>query len=204
MSVLKKAILCCALPMFVACTAVGVQVTGNPLEKLNQADDFMQQDRPLSAQQNIHQAIDIYEKSKDMHGLGNAHRQYADFLRSPVVEKWQNVFQKGGFQDKTVTYDNRLARAEDFYRKAITYYDAAVAHHLKNERYDAITNVHINAAWAQLSLRQTEPACGHYNKAMEAYQEHIRLNPQSKPFAPKGSASVAEYIGKLKAQAKCP
>jgi tetratricopeptide (TPR) repeat protein len=203
MSVIKTVFLCCLLPIFAACTAVGVQVTGNPLEKLNQADDFMREDRPLSAEKNIREAMDIYENSKDMHGLGNAYRQYADFLRSPVLEKWQKVLEQGGFMDKSTSYENRFNRSRDYYRAATRFYELAARDHTLGQRYDALTNVHVNSAWAHLGMGQKENACGQFDLAIKAYEEHLKLMPDAKPFAPKGFASVADYIQSLKTQAQC-
>ena len=106
---------------------VGVESGADPLTKLNDAELlFRQQDQPVLAEKLIRQAIDIYAERDDAHGLGNAYREYADLLRSDAVSgKWAAYYREHGFQDRTVTYENRMAKSSEYYAKALRYYSRA-------------------------------------------------------------------------------
>jgi tetratricopeptide (TPR) repeat protein len=186
------------------CAGVGIVATSDPLAKLNDSEDlFMRQARPLPAERLILEAMAIYEERGDAHGLGNANRQYGDLLRSPAVLKWEKVYRRDGFQDKSITFDNRLEKANEFYRKAIGYYERAAQEHLKTGKYDALTNVYFNRAWSHVNVNEKDKACGYYDKTVEAYDENIRRNPGAKPYAPPGSGSFSEFIASAKRRAEC-
>ena len=62
-----------------ACSGFGVPQQADPLAKLNQAESlFLEQDRPLMAEMLILEAMSIYKTQNNLHGLGNANREYAD------------------------------------------------------------------------------------------------------------------------------
>jgi tetratricopeptide (TPR) repeat protein len=143
----------------------------------------------------------IYEQRADQHGLGNANRQYGDLLRSPAVLKWEKVYRGDGFQDKSITFDNRLEKASELYKKAITHYQRAEQQ--QAGKYDALTNVYFNTAWSHLQIGELEQACGYYDRTIQAYDENIRRTPGAKPYAPPGSGSFAEFIGGAKRRAGC-
>lgn len=131
---------------------MGVIATSDPHTKLNDAEElFMRQGHPLPAERLIREAMAIYQERDDPHGLGNANREYGDFLRSAAVAKWEEVYRRDGFLDKSITFENRLAKASDFYRRALTYYQRAEQEHRKAEKYDALTNVYFNMAWSHRS-----------------------------------------------------
>src|SRR5205823_4625559 len=109
---------------------------------------FMRQQRPLPAERLIREAMALYQERSDEHGLGNANREYGDLLRSPAVIKWEKVYRRDGFQDKSVTFDNRLEKASEFYRKAITHYEQAAIQKQQAGEYGALTNVYFNMAWS--------------------------------------------------------
>lgn len=85
----------------------------------------------------IRQAIAIHEGKGDVHGLGHAHRTYGDLLRSAAIVNWEKVYRRDGFRDSSITFDNRLEKASDFYRKALTYYQRAETGHKQAGKYDA-------------------------------------------------------------------
>jgi tetratricopeptide (TPR) repeat protein len=178
--------------------------TDDPLRKLNDAESlFMQQGRPIPAERLIREAMAIYEQRADPHGLGHANREYGDFLRSPAVLKWEKVYRRDGFQDKSITFDNRLEKASEFYRKAIAHYQRAEQQHQQAGKYDDLTNIYFNAAWSHLQVGERETACGYYDKTIPAYEENIRRNPGVKPYTPPGGRSLAEFIAEAKRQAGC-
>ena len=194
----------CGLAVLTGCAGVGIVATSNPLAKLNDSEDlFMRQARPLPAEKLIREAMAIYEERGDAHGLGNANRQYGDLLQSPAVLKWEKVYRRDGFQDKSITFDNRLEKAKEFYRKAIIYYERAEQEHRRTGKYDALTNLYFNMAWSHLNLDGRDKACGYYDKTVEAYDENIRRNPGAKLHIPRGSGSFPEFIVNAKRQADC-
>jgi tetratricopeptide (TPR) repeat protein len=187
----------------VGCTGVGVVATSDPLAKLNDAEDlFLRQGRPLIAERLIREAMAIYQEQGDLHGLGHANREYADLLLSPSVsENWEKYYREKGFQDRTVTYDNRVTKASDYYFKAVEYY-ARAADQLRNaNRYDSLTNVYFNMAYSYYRLDDPAKACRFYDETLGAYNENIRRNPSAKPFSRSGT--IADLVAAKKTQAGC-
>jgi tetratricopeptide (TPR) repeat protein len=195
---------CCSLFLVCNCAAVGVMATSNPHAKLNDAEDlFLTQNRPLPAEKLIREAMAIYEERDDPHGLGNANREYGDLLRSSAVAKWENVYRRDGFQDKSIDFDTRLAKASDFYRRALTYYERAEQQHREAGKYDSLTNVYYNMATSHEKLGDRDKACVYYDRTLEAYNETIRRNPTAKPYAPAGYRSVSDLTLSEKRRAGC-
>jgi hypothetical protein len=91
--------LCMALSVS-ACTGVGIVASSDPLVKLNDADYlFTRENRPVPAEILIQEATVIYQERDDPHGLGNANREYGDFLRSQAVVNWETAYRRNGFFD---------------------------------------------------------------------------------------------------------
>lgn len=181
------------------CTAFGVAASSDPLTKLNDAEElFMGQGRPLPAEKLIREAMEIYQERNDMHGLGNAHREYADLLRSPAVTKWEKAYRESGFRDPSVTFDNRVTKASEYYSKAIGFYAQAEKQHKEARRFDALTNVYFNMGWSYLQLDDKKNACAYYDNAMDAYLENVKQNPNAKP-----KGSVPQAVSAAKRRAGC-
>ena len=188
--------------LLAGCAGVGIVATSDPLTKLNDAEYlFMRQDRPLPAERLIREAIAIYQEGDDSHGLGNAYREYGDLLLSPAVIKWEKLYRRDGFLDKSVTYDNRDVKASENYSKALEYYKRAEQQLRDASKYDARTNVYFNMAWSYYSLNDRVKACNYYDRALEAYTENIRRNPSAKPYSPSGT--VPELVESMKKRAGC-
>jgi tetratricopeptide (TPR) repeat protein len=192
-----------ALFLLDGCAGVGVVASSDPLTKLNDAEDlFKRQDRPLIAERLIREAIVIYQDQDDPHGLGNAHREYADFLLSPsITGKWQQFYSKNGFQDKSVTLENRKDKAAEYYAKALEYYARAEPKLRDTNRFGPLTNVYFNMGWTWHQLGDRTKSCASYDNALGAYLENIRRDPEARPFSPTGS--VPEVIVIQKNAAGC-
>jgi len=203
MRIIRLFALLFVLSLLAGCAGFGVVASSDPLTKLNDAEDlFMRQDRPLIAERLIREAIVIYQEKDDPHGLGNAHREYADLLLSPsVTGKWQKFYRENGFQDKSVTFENRITKASEYYSKALEYYARAEIKHREANRFDALSNVYFNMAWSAYRLDDRVKACAFYDKTLEAYTENIKRDPGAKPFSPTGS--VPEVISSEKKRAGC-
>ncbi len=186
------------------CAGVGVAQADDPLTKLNQAEAlYTQQDRPLIAERLIFEAIDLYQQRGDSHGLGLAHRAYADLLRSQAVTgKWALYYQKNGFYDKVTTFDSRIEKSTEYYIKALGYFSNAESKLKDEKRFDALTNLYFNMAFTNTMLNQKNEACSFYEKATAAYFGNIRLNPSTKPIG-NSSGSVPELIQMKKKQIGC-
>lgn len=202
-AVMRLAALLSVAILSAACAGVGVVATSDPLRKLNDAEYlFEQQDRPLIAERLITEAMAIYQEQGDWHGLGNAHREYADLLLSPSVSgKWAKFYRENGFQDRTVTYENRIAKASEYYGQAVEYYSRAVNPLREANRYDQLTNVYFNMAYSYYKLDDRANACRVYDKTLDAYNENIRRTPGAKPFSPSGT--VVDLVAAKKKQAGC-
>ena len=110
MKVLTRSILPGWLLLISACAGVGIVSTGNPLAKLNDAEVlFQEKNRPVPAEKLIQEAIGIYQREDNAHGLGNAYREYGDLLRSSAVVRWEPQYRRYGFLDKSITFNSRLA-----------------------------------------------------------------------------------------------
>lgn len=186
------------------CAGIGVVQTDDPLTKLNQAADLItHQDRPLIAERLIFEAIAIYQQRGDSHGLGLAHRAYADLLRSPAVTgKWAFYYQKNGFYDKVTTFNNQIEKSSEYYTKALGHFSNAEPKLKDEKRFDALTNLYFNMAFTSSRLNQKNQACSFYDKASAAYLENIRLNPSAQSLG-NSSGSVPELIQIKKKEVGC-
>lgn len=188
------------LLLLCSCAGFGIVATDDPLRKLNDAADLAErQGRPLPAETLVRQAMAIYEERNDMHGLGHAYRQYGDLLTSWAVKKWEAVYRRDGFRDKSITFDNRLEKASEFYRKALTYYERAEQGHQQGGKYDALTNLYFNMGNSHYMLDERDKACSYWDKALQAYGENMRRNPAAKP-----AGSLPQNVRSNKQQAACP
>jgi tetratricopeptide (TPR) repeat protein len=186
------------------CAGFGIVATSDPLAKLRDAEDlYARQYRPLPAERLIREAMAIYEERDDPHGLGHAHRNYGDFLGSAAVLKWEALYRRDGFLDKTISFDNRKTKALEHYSKALEYYRRAEKQHQQAQKYDALTNVYYSMAWSHFMLDENDKACFYYDQALGAYHENIRRNPNAKPFVPSGYRSISDLIESAKRRTGC-
>ena len=187
------------------CAGVGIVSTSDPGVKLDDAEVlFQKRNRPLPAEELIQEALVIYQERNDPHGLGNAHREYGDLLRSPAVVSWEPAYRKhGGFLDKSITFDNRLAKASEQYSIALENYRRAEQQELAANKYDALTNVYYNMAWSNLALGARDEACTDFDRSLQAYNENMRRNPTAHPYGARDSRSLPDTLALAKQQAGC-
>jgi tetratricopeptide (TPR) repeat protein len=182
----------------------GCASTKDPVQQLDQAEGlFITKGQIGSAEKLIIEALATYQRQDNPHGLANAYRTYGDFLSSPVVTRSETLIRKDGFSDKSITYDNRLARMAHYYSRALTYYNIAEERYLRSARFDALTNIYYNMAWTHLGLKQQKEACSAFDKTIEAFNENMRRNPSARPFAPAGAASIPAAVNREKGLAGC-
>ena len=165
-----------------ACTGIGIVASSDPLVKLNDAEHlFMRENRPLPAERLIQEATAIYLKSDDAHGLGNANREYGDFLQSQAVINWGVAYRRNGFLNRSITFDNRLEKAAEFYAMALDHYGSAEKKELAAGEYDHLTNTYFNMGLSNAALDEKRQACVDFDRSLQAYEENMRRNPGAQP-----------------------
>lgn len=184
-----RTLLVIATVVFVyGCAGVGVVETSDPSVKLNDARHlYTKSNRPIIAERLIHEAIAIFEKQGDPHGLGKAYLEYGELLQSEAVAGyWQKYYRENGFRDHTVTFSNRVSKADEYFTRALEYFKRAELRLRETGPFDALTNVYYNMAYTSIALGDRPKACVYYDQAMLAYAENIKRNPNAKPYAPPG------------------
>ena len=180
-----------------ACAGVGVFEQSDPRIKLSDASYlFDHENRPLIAERLIREAITIFEEKNDQLGLGEAYLNYGFFFRSPSIEKWQTVYKRDGFLDKTASYDLR-------YEKSIEYFEKARAIFTENKRFDSLTNVNHNLGFTYELVGNRQAACLAYERAIESNHENLKQNPGAKVILPPGVATYEDYLAPHKKRAGC-
>ena len=181
------------------CAAMGVPVTFDPREKLAWARNlYEEQDRPLPAERLIREAKDIYQSKNDELGLALAYRQYALFLKSRAVSRYEQHYRTTGFYDRSLSFDDR-------YSKSIAYLQLSKELFIKNAKYDLLTNIDLVMGNIYLSyIGNQKEACKHYDQSLAEDQEFQKQNPNSKINLPTGFDTYEDYILSVKKEAKCP
>lgn len=144
----------------------------------------------------------IYEEKGDMQGLGDADKAYGDLLLSPAISgKWQTVYKREGFQDRTVTYENRDQKALEYFSKAVDDYSRA-ADQLRDTNDYQLVNVYYKMSYSYFRLGNRAKACQMQDETLSAYDEYARRNPNSKVPLPQGS--LADVVARTKKSYGCP
>jgi tetratricopeptide (TPR) repeat protein len=186
------------------CSGFGVASKTDPIDKLNQAESlYIHEDRPLMAEILIFDAMKIAKERQDLRALGSAHREYADLLRSPsITGKWAEHYRSKGFVDRSITFDTRLEKSNEYYRQAISYYDQGAQEFKRNNQYDLLTNVQFNTATSYSFLGEKLKACSYFDLTLAAHTEHVKRHPEAKEQAGSGK-SVSELVAVQKKKNGC-
>jgi hypothetical protein len=191
----------CSHLVLSGCAGFGIVASSDPDVKLRDADYLIyKSNRPLPAERLISEAIEIYQKQNNSLGLGAAYRDYADLLTSPSLAKWG--FKNMNFQDKSVTFDNRIAMSGLYYKKSIEAYQAATSLEIEAERFDVLSNIYLNMARISYDPKDISKSCDFFNKSFDAYTENIRRNPTAKVIVV-GFNSFPELIATRKKNVGC-
>lgn len=192
------------------CAAVGVPTTSDPYEKLAWSQELLyRQDRPLPAERLIIEAIEICTEKKDTDCSAEAYSTYGAFLESSSVKKRKKRYQKGGFLDKTVKYEDRLSKAIEYYNKSIAikpdatvYYFLGLSYFDKGQYDRAIADLDKaidlkpNYEGAFAARANAYNILGQYDQAFADYDKAISLNPNdSLNYNNRGSAfsGIGQY-----------
>ena len=178
------------------CAFVGVPATSDPAKKLAHAADLIDQGRPLSAEQLIREALDIYTRESNEVGTAEAYRLMASFFRSKAVQETRGWYIKNGFQDKSASYETR-------FQKSIEYYKKAEAIFIKYKEYGDLTNVYLNIGYAYYGLGDDDKTCESFKKSLDSNRQYLAANPGSPVILPKGYRTYEEYISEDMKAWKC-
>lgn len=178
------------------CAAVGVPMTSDPAKKLRYAQSlFEEHNRPLPAESSIMEAMDIYRARKDEAGLANAYRIYALFLSSDAVANWG--YQKNGFMDKTISFDNRFNKALEFFNHALLLCE-------KNSMRAEAANIYFNIGKLYFNAFDNKNlACKNFEMALQSNRKFREVDPETNVTLPSGFTSFEEFIKQAKSEAKC-
>jgi len=180
------------------CAAMSVPATSDPREKMGWALNlYEKQNRPLPAERLIQEAREIYQERSDELGLAESYRQYAFFLESETVERWEPHYRKSGFLDKSVNYDAR-------YEKAIEYFQKAKDIYVKQTKYDTLANIDLVMGNTFLKyVGDQSNACQCYDNSLANYQQFNKVDPTAKIMLPAEFENYGDYIAAVKKRAKC-
>lgn len=190
----------CAFLAFIllsGCAAFLVPETSDPSMKLAWASDLIDnQNRPLPAEKLIVESIDIYKMRQDELGLAEAYRMLGLFYKSESVMQWEQNYKKYGFMDKTVTYENRL-------NKAIQYFDKSQKLFQKNGDVSSITNIDLLIAFTYELMGNKDSACNGYDLALKSEQAMSKSHPELITVVPEEFSSFEQGISVFKSRLGC-
>lgn len=186
------------LPLLVGLTILfACASTKDPGAKLQRAsENFNKLDEPVKAEKLIFDAMEQYAKEKNQLGLAEAYRQYALFLRSNAVDKFERYFTEEGFEDEAVTFKTR-------YEKAVEYFNKSKDLYQDYGHLDMLSNISISLAKTYAIMGKQPESCDAFNKGLAFYGEYKKANPEAKELRSEEMANYEAYIGILKKQAGC-
>ena len=139
--------------------------------KLQRAsENFNKLDEPVKAEKLIFDAMEQYSKEKNQLGLAEAYRQYALFLRSNAVEKFEEYFTEEGFEDETVTFKTR-------YEKAVEYFNKSKDLYQDYGHLDILSNIYISLAKTYAIMGKQQESCDAFSKGLAALRGVQKSEP---------------------------
>ena len=180
-----------------ACAAMEIPSTSDPYKKLGHVEFLLQTNRPIPAERILNEAIAKFEANGDKHGLAMAYDEYGVFLRHPSVSTRAQAYSNSGFIDKSVSFENRLA-------KSVEYFEKARSIGIELDSPEFLCHVYYNLGIGYLLIKQDGRACDAYNESYRYNRINISRNPGAQPQVPKGYNNFEEYIMYCKKKAGCP
>lgn len=170
------------------------------MHKLEDAEHlFRNQDRPFAAELLIVEATTIFRERQDFRGLGHAYRNYGELLMSPAVTRSEALYRRDGFRDDSVTFDNRLDKAAEYFRMSLDSYQKAEGELLQKEQFDLLTNLYLNMGTANHLLGNDPEACASYTKMVAASVENRKRHPD----VATSEAEVDAMASRVRKTAQC-
>jgi tetratricopeptide (TPR) repeat protein len=152
------------------------QAKPDPAMKLRFATDLLErQERPVSPEPLIRDAIELFQKGNDAAGLADAYGAYATFFRS-----------------------------EARYANSMEYFDKAASLYAEQKRYDKLAGLNLDKAFTYVRMKEIGAACDAFNRSLEAAEDVVRANPAARPAVPAGYTSFSQYMAETKKRYTCP
>ena len=181
-----------------ACAALQAAAVDDPYQQLQLAAElFDNQTRPIPAEKLIATAVATFQKNNDEIGLAEAYRYYGYFMRSNAIVLWAKHYREKGFLDKKATYDKRIERGIEYFKKARDLYE-------KNKQFGRVANLYLNLAFAYNMLEDLDATCAAFDMSYLSYTQSIKITPQSRLVVPRKYRNYAGYIAAEKQRLKCP
>jgi tetratricopeptide (TPR) repeat protein len=195
----KSLTLLTCVSILLGCAAAGVPSSSDPKTKLAWATVLLEeQDRPLPAERLIQEAIEIYKAKNDEIGLAEGYRKYGIFFRSASVKRYEDVYRRDGFLDKTVTFDQRFDKAIEYFGKSRDIYAKA------QTSDDLVSNVDLNMALAYRAKGDSKHACKALDSSLAYNLKFKAANPDTNIKGAGNNQSFEDVIAEQKKYAKCP
>lgn len=195
---LRFATLAAVFVVLAGCSTAGVTPSGDPHQKLDEADALIEHNQPVSAEPLIVEALALCQSSGEPLCFADAYRTYGLFFMSPaLMGQWKEHYVTQGFLEPSATYANR-------YRKALEYFDKARALYVHTEQLDVVSNLDLNRGFVYEVIADKRSACAAYTESLAANAENARLRPDMQIQVPAKYGSFANYIALQKRRAGCP
>lgn len=186
------------------CAGVGVAASDSPQTKLDNASNLLHnQNRPVIAERLIKESIDIAQSTQNTKDLGDAYFAYGDFLYSSAVTNMGAYYLKNGFQNPTVTMDNRSAKAQEYYAKAIPVYQQYTDTALTNKEYSIAVNGYYQMVRVADKMNDDPAVCRYLDGAISADRADVQAYPNAKRVAPSGYDSLESFLNAVKQGKSC-
>lgn len=180
-----------------ACSAVGVMETSDPQQKLADAYNLLQVDRPYPAARLMKESIAQFKEKNDFYQLGVAQFMYGQFIRSKSFD-WPSFRQQ---YPQTETAEQRNELAATFFNEAIVNYGKAIADPALP--HDVRTGYYWRVYLANLELQNKSAMCASLRSMDVSNKAYQDKNPGAKGHVQPPYKSFEEFISTTISKAQC-
>jgi hypothetical protein len=179
-----------------ACEGVGIVATDNPNTKVSQAVELLKECRVMQARRQLDEAIPLFEKANDQHGLAEAYRQYGFVARvgganaNPTVYCLRPV-------ERVPPNPEGLDRSDAYFNRAADLASQSGDLHL-------LSNVKLLLGKNQVVRGNLPQACALFDGAIEVSREANIKQPGVALQLPPGVKTFEDGVNQLKAEVGCP
>ncbi|MFA5060109.1 MAG: hypothetical protein WC676_05730 [Candidatus Omnitrophota bacterium] len=182
---------------FYGCVGIGAPIL-DPWTNSQNVDGLLAHNRPLPAELLIEATMENCKRKNDELGLALAYKMFANFLESSTVKNWEYHYRRDGFIiDKTVTFDNRLDKAREYWYKSLHLYQ-------KNNAHAEESNIYVNIATSDFFIKNDpQTACQNLDLSLEAHVKFRKDHPDKPIIMDKRFKDFPDYIKAAKEQFEC-
>ena len=187
-------LVCCCVALIAGCAA---RSTNDPALKLSwAAEEFNRNENPIAAEELLQDALQTYRKQMNRVGLAETYRQYGLFLRSLAVSKSKEHYQRVGFLDETVRFNNR-------YDKAIEYFNKSKDIFAEQNLPGPLSDIYISIAKTYALMNRAPESCESLDKGRKSYASLKGVKTEAREAGVEDAANVDAYITLLQKQMGC-